>query len=230
MYYKRRQAAAVVALVVLALVIVLVLSRCSGGSSTPTAETSAAQSPTAAATSSNPSSEQASAKPAASDASEAASESAEGRPRDSKEPSARPGSTPVAADAKQSCELADLRISARTNQPNYREGEQPVFYMTVSNPTKADCVIDLDQEPLRFEVYDLNTNQRVWSDIDCNPAVSKGSQTFASGKERYFEAAWSRTASAPGACQNREPVPAAGYYLHTVLGTNPSQAVTFNLR
>lgn len=145
---------------------------------------------------------------------------AEGTTEESPEPTGAP---------KESCELSDLIITAGSNKPNFAPGEEPQLYMTVENPTAADCEVDLDDEVLRFEVYDLATNARVWADVDCNPAVETGTRVFPAGEERYFQAIWSRTTSAPERCSNRQPVPAGAYFLHTVIGDNPSQALTFNL-
>lgn len=130
---------------------------------------------------------------------------------------------------KQSCELSDLQISATSDKPSYEEGQLPEFYMTVKNPTAADCTIDLRDNPLRFEVYDLSTNRRVWSDLDCNQPVDGTSRIFPAGSERYYRAVWSRTDSEPGKCGQRNPVPAGSYFLHTVIGNNPSEAHPFNL-
>ncbi|WP_167382196.1 hypothetical protein [Corynebacterium suranareeae] len=137
--------------------------------------------------------------------------------------------TTAAADAKKTCELSDLVVSASTSQPTYTGTAQPELFMTVHNPTAADCEINLEEEVLRFEVYNLATNARIWSDVDCNPAVENGTSVFPAGEDRYFQATWSRTNSAPGQCDNRAAVPAGAYFLHTVIGSNPSQAVTFNL-
>ncbi|ANE04850.1 hypothetical protein [Corynebacterium crudilactis] len=138
-------------------------------------------------------------------------------------------SSSTAAEAKDSCELKDLIISASTNQPTFAGGAQPELFMTVHNPTAADCEIDLEKDVLRFEIYNLATNARIWSDVDCNPAVEDGTSVFPAGEDRYFQATWSRTNSAPGQCDNRAPVKAGAYFLHTVIGGNPSPAVTFNL-
>ena len=134
------------------------------------------------------------------------------------------------AERKNTCELSDLIVTATSDQAAYAPDVQPSFYMTVKNPTAADCVIDLGENVLRFEVYDLATNRRVWSDVDCNPAVDDTERTFPAGEERYYEAIWSRTSSAPGSCGDRTPVPAGGYYLHTLVGGNHSDAHPFNLR
>ncbi|AZA12762.1 hypothetical protein ACFPVT_10525 [Corynebacterium choanae] len=130
---------------------------------------------------------------------------------------------------KDTCTLADLVITATSDKASYNPGEAPKFYMTISNPTTADCTINLDEELLRFEVYDLATNRRVWSDVDCNSSEGEGERTFTAGKDVSYEAVWSRTESAPGACSVRPEAPAGGYYLHALIGDNHSDALTFNL-
>ena len=141
-----------------------------------------------------------------------------------------PTATTEAAPAKKgSCELGDLRVQASSNQPSYAEGAQPVFYMEVENPTDTDCVINLDDNPLRFEVYDMASNERIWSDIDCYPPVVGGTVDFAPGEKRRWEARWSGTASQPGQCDDRAEVKAGSYFLHGVIGENASEASPFNI-
>ncbi len=150
----------------------------------------------------------------AEEVSEGASKSAE--PRDS-------------VTAKGSCELADLEIEASADHPNYNAGDLPSFFMTVRNPTDTDCEIDLSESVLRFEVYTLDTNQRVWADVDCNDPIGKGEKVFKAGEETYFKAEWSRLYSDPQTCSGRAEVAPGGYYLHAVIGDNASAPFAFNL-
>ncbi|AIU33404.1 hypothetical protein VH13_09150 [Corynebacterium ulcerans] len=220
-YYQRRRAAAVVALVVVVLLIVWVLSTIGGGDTENTNVADSGASVAETTTSTARASETSGHSSQKSTESEKTSEA--------QKSSAEPSSS-VAADAKTTCAVEDLVVSAASDQANYGAKAQPKFFMTVKNPTKADCEINADENPLRFEVYNLATNQRIWSDIDCNQAVAKGKTVFKAGEERYFEAIWSRTGSAPKQCSGRQPVPAGSYYLHTVIGGNPSPAYTFNLQ
>lgn len=150
-------------------------------------------------------------------------------PTSSTEPTQPSEETAAAPVKKGSCELADLKIHASSNQPSYAVGVQPVFYMEVENPTDADCVINLDDDLLRFEVYDMATNDRIWSDTDCYPPVAAGNVEFAPGEKRRWEARWSATASQPGQCDNRPEVKAGSYFLHGVIGDNASDASPFNI-
>ena len=148
---------------------------------------------------------------------------------ESSEASAIESESAEPAEPKDSCELADLRIEASSDRPAYPGDVQPTFYMTVANPTAADCEINLDDAELRFEVYNLETNERVWADTDCYPSVLTGDEVFPAGDERRFQAVWSRLGSAPGQCNARRDVGTGSFYLHAVIGDNPSDAYPFNL-
>lgn len=220
--YQRRRVAALVIIVVVVVLLVWVLSMVGGSSNDeatePAAETTSESTPAAETETTAVESET---------ESESQTETESESARESED--AEASSEPVAADAKDTCQLSDLKITASSDKATYGEGELPTFYMTVENPTKADCEINLDDQELRFEVYNLGTNQRMWADTDCYPSVQEGEQTFESGKKRHFQATWSRQTSAPEQCNNRSAVEPGGYYLHAVIGDNPSAAHTFNL-
>lgn len=226
--YKRRRLAALVILLVVVALIIWGISSLGGGSADETENTAATSSleSTSVADSAAPSTtgETPEETTSTGDAAGSSVDSA-GKPTSPSE-STEPAETSAPKD---SCELSDLVITAGSNKPNFAPGEQPQLFMTVSNPTAEDCEIDLDDNVLRFEVYNLANNARVWSDVDCNPAVETGTRIFPAGEERYFQAIWSRTTSAPEQCSSRQLVSAGSYFLHTVIGQNPSQALTFNL-
>ena len=153
------------------------------------------------------------------------------------EPSSEPSEpAPVASSSVEAapartgaCELKDLRITAMPNQPSYVAGTQPVFYMEVENPTDTDCVIDLDENILRFEVYNMRTNEKMWADTDCYEPVVAGTQTYKAGQKQGYQARWSGTVSQPGQCEDRPAIEPGSYFLHTVIGDNASDAAPFNI-
>lgn len=215
-YVRRRVAAVVVLLVVIGLLVWGMVAFANRGDE-PEAPV-ASETTTTETTATTASSEESTTETTAASTSEEASE--------------EPSETTVAAEGaegKETCELADLRITATSDRPGYGPNVQPTFYMTVANPTDADCEINLDDEQLRFEVYNLENNNRVWADTDCYPSVLGGDETFEAGDERSFQAVWSRLESQPGQCSNRTPVEAGPYFLHAVIGSNPSDAHPFNL-
>lgn len=132
---------------------------------------------------------------------------------------------------KKDCTLADLQVTATSDQPNYGD-EQPTLAITVHNPTGGECRVNLDEQQLRFEVYDLATYERVWSDVDCNDSEGHGELVLAPGEEVNYAATWSRLTSAPNKCseEDRVPVPSGSYIFYGVIGDNNSDAYTFNMR
>ena len=211
---RRRVAALVILLVVVALLVwaLSAMARSGGSGSDEAVETSTEQTvnPTVAT------------EPTVAAPEESASESAS--------PSEEPSSSVEAAPARTgACELKDLRIKALPNQPSYAAGTEPVFYMEVENPTDTDCVIDLDENILRFEVYDMRTNERMWADTDCYQPVVSGTQTYKAGEKQGYQARWSGTVSQPGKCDDRPAIEPGSYFLHTVIGDNASEAAPFNI-
>ena len=216
--YMRRRVAALVVLLVLAALIIWGLSAWAGNSGGDDEATSATATEPAPVTEPTVPAPEESTSASSEASSTVSSTAASTEPSSSEEPL-----------ASGKCELSDLRISASSDKPSYGPDEQPTFYMMVDNPTDTDCVLDISDGDLRFEVYDMATNQRVWADTDCYPSVTTGRQTFEAGTEKPFEARWSRADSKPGQCEGRQPVPAGSYYLHTVIGDNASDAMPFNL-
>lgn len=221
-YMRRRVAALVIILVVVGLVVWGLTAWARSGSGSPDgAESTAPATPT----------EQVTTEPTVPEPTDEATTTttpttagtSPAQPTGSTEPS-------VNAAGKTTCELQDLSIEASTSAPSYAVGEQPVFYMKVDNPTAADCQVNLDEQQLRFEVYEMASNRRVWSDTDCYPSVVVGQETFKPNEPRTFQARWSGTGSQPGQCANREPVGPGSYYLHAVIGNDASNPVDFTLR
>lgn len=220
--YQRRRVAALVILVLVVLLLIWAASALFGGSdeASAPAPSSAAQD---TAASKSTASEQPQTEQPEGEESAAARESEAAEETTSASAAAKP------AGGKETCELGDLRITASLAKENVPAGELPEFYMKVQNPTAADCTIDLDEQQLRFEVYDMRSNERIWSDTDCYAAVETGEQKFAAGADRAFAAEWSRKGSQPGKCSNRPETPAGSYYVHAVIGDNPSPAAPFEL-
>ncbi len=149
----------------------------------------------------------------------------------SEEPRPLPGSTTVTEVDKDHCELGDLVLTARTNQPNYGSDDKPQLSLIMQNPTRGDCEIDLDEATLRFEVFDLATNRKVWSDLDCHDSEGQGTQVIEAGEEATFAVTWSRLSSSPGKCgeSERTEVPAGNYVVYGLVGSRNSEPATFNL-
>lgn len=225
--YKRRRVAALIIVIVLAVVLIWAAVAAFGSDSDDSVAASSESS--AATTSAETTSESSTTSADSTSESESESESAsESEAKDGASESKEPEESVHAA--KDTCSLEDLEV--RTSMLNYSvpDGELPKFFMTVTNPTAADCKIDLDENSLRFEVYKMADNQRVWSDTDCYASVQTGEQTFPAGKDLKFEAEWSRQASEPGKCTDRPAAEPGAYFAHTVIGDNSSPPQDFTLR
>lgn len=148
--------------------------------------------------------------------------------------SAEPSETEAVPDdvaSKETCGLDDLRLSVRPGAPTFRDGQQPNFFLEVTNPTSGECDIDLSEDELRFEVFTMDSGySRVWGDTDCNSPTSTGRLRLDPDQSRTFEmTAWSRTTSSPDSCDNREPVGNGAYMVYGHIGDNTSESQTFNL-
>lgn len=221
-YVRRRVAALVILLVVVVLVIWGLTAWAKSGGAPETENATVTQTAESA-----PVTEPTVPEPSESTTSSSSSTSSSATATSSGTATSASPTTSVAA--KGSCELKDLQITAATAQASFPASSEPKFYMEVRNPTDTDCVIDLNSETMRYEVYDMATNKRVWADTDCYPAVETGTKTFPAGETLTFDATWSGTASQPGQCSNRQPVAAGAYYLHGVIGNNASDAAPFNI-
>ncbi|WP_237792364.1 hypothetical protein [Corynebacterium accolens] len=227
--YKRRRVAALIIVIVLAVVLIWAAVAAFGGESDDSVAASSESS--AATTSAETTSESSTTSADSTSESESESESdsaSEPEAKDGASESKEPEESVHAA--KDTCSLEDLEV--RTSMLNYSvpDDELPKFFMTVTNPTAADCKIDLDENSLRFEVYKMTDNERVWSDTDCYASVQTGEQTFPAGKDLKFEAEWSRQASEPGKCTDRPTAEPGAYFAHTVIGDNSSPPQDFTLR
>lgn len=224
--YRRRRIAAVVVLVVVLVLIVLGLRACSGGGDGATEQDASATTSTetqswpASASATGTSTETTSESAAAS-----GSSSTSGKPSGSASPS-----TSAAAEPGESCVPGDLQLAVRAGAPGYGPGENPDFYLTVTNPGDQPCNLDLDEAPLSFDVFALSDYGRVWGDTDCNDPTSQGTTALPAGEAKSFKmSGWSRTTSAPGQCDAREPVSAGSYMVYGHVGDATSEPGTFNL-
>ena len=230
--YVRRRVAALVAILVLVIVLIWAATALFSGSEEPGTESQQAAASDTLAPSEEATSAVETTESTAAEGSAEASKSAEPKEgeQDKEAPSSEAKPEELTVDpTKTTCSLQDLKVLAKTNEDSVPADKMPTFYLEVFNPTTADCSIDLDEEQLRFEVYKMGSNERVWADTDCYASVETGKQTFKSGETRYFQADWSRKRSEPGKCTEREEAEPGAYFLHSVIGENYSPALPFNL-
>ena len=219
--YQRRRAAALILILVVVAALIIAWAVGRGGkddASQQAAATSSLAQPVDAPTSA----------PSAAPTSSAAEAPASDGAPSAESSAAAPSESAAASEApKNSCTVDDLKVSVKTVEASYKDGALPVFVMDVENPTAVDCDIDLDQNKLRFEVYAMGTNARVWADTDCYPSVQTGRTTFKAGATQQFQATWSRKGSEPEKCTDRPIAEDGHYFAHGIIGDNYSEAYTF---
>lgn len=226
--YRRRRVAALVVLVVLVAAVVLVVRWALGGDDGGADTAAGSSSPSETITEERPDGESVTAAPGAS-TSESASASASASSSETA-PYLEPSAPPETID-KDTCDVADLKLTVQSDQPSYRGDARPTFSLILYNPTNADCVIDLDQQKVRFETYTMADYRRVWSDVDCHDSEGTGRETIRPHEEVVYESTWGLRTSAPGKCSDAERVPAerGPYLVYGLLGDRNSEAATFNL-
>ncbi|HIW96100.1 MAG TPA: hypothetical protein H9867_06430 [Candidatus Corynebacterium gallistercoris] len=208
----RRRIAAVVALVLVVLLLWWIIGAITGGDDNQADTANTAQQTQVSETTTSAKSTE-------------SSESAE--PSESKTTKA---SESKKATAQESCTLEDLEITATPGSVSFGADRQPNFFAKISNPTDADCMVDFDDNELKFEVFTMNNYQRVWGDTDCNDPEVTGEVDVPAGESVNYELkAWSKTTSAPGECGDRQPVGAGSYLLYAHVGEKTSQPATFNM-
>lgn len=221
--YQRRRAAALILILVVVAALIIAWTVGRGG------KDDASQQAAATSSLAQPADAPSSAPSAAPTSSAAEAPASDGAPS-AESSAAAPSESAAASEApKNSCTVDDLKVGVKTVEASYKDGALPVFVMDVENPTAVDCDIDLDQNKLRFEVYKMGTNARVWADTDCYPSVQTGRTTFKAGATQQFQATWSRKGSEPGQCSDRPVAEAGHYFAHGIIGDNYSEGYTFNL-
>ena len=214
--YRRRRIAALVLAIALILVIVGIVRWVAGGSGGTDEDTNQAADVTESVTVSRDDGVENTSAPAG----------------HSSEPySTTPSAEESEAVDKDTCELADLNLTVTADSPNYG-ATNPRFALTLANPTNGDCEIDLDQDTLRFEVYDMVTFERIWSDLDCHDSEGSGTETIEAGEEVVYDVNWSPKSSAPGKCteSDRQDVESGSYLVYGLVGDRNADPYTFNIR
>ena len=220
-YIRRRIAAVVILVVVIGVIWALISLVSGGGDSENTASTESAITTSEQQDMTSSPEPPKGTEPSESKDEKASEEKSEDKSKDSENKE----------EKKDSCSLADLQVTARPGAPTFNAEQQPNFFVKIENPTNADCDINFDDSPLKFEVFTMGNYERVWGDIDCNEPEVVGDTKIKAGESVNYEmAAWSRTTSAPGKCEDRKPVDPGSYLLYAHVGDNTSQPASFNLQ
>lgn len=241
--YTRRRIAALVAILAVVALVVWALTAFARSGGDDSAETTTAPASTLVTTPTEPNPGETSAagsatETTATDATAADAKSSDAAATEDGEPG-RAGEPTDKADAaalaaKKTCELQDLQLTTELNKTAFSPDEpasERKFSVVVHNPTGGDCVINTDDNQLRFAAFSITREgyQQIWSDTDCNKPMITGEEIFPAGESRRFTAAWSGLDSAPDRCDARQPAAAGAYAAFGFLGEKSSDPVTFNI-
>ncbi|RJO71227.1 hypothetical protein D5S18_25290 [Nocardia panacis] len=227
--YWRRRVFAIAALVLaLALVIWVALMVARRGSSEPAA----------AAASSTPAASHRSAEPSKSGdpANKSAEAAAAGKPSAGAEASpVKPSGPPVtsaavlAAPPPGQCPDQSLAVKVTVEQPTYKSGEQPVFWIVITNISQVACSRDLGSGLQQVSVQTLDGQRRMWSSTDCYPDGQPDIRALNRGEQAGFTVTWSGSTSQQTCAGERVQVPAGAYAVVAQLGSIRSAAEPFNI-
>lgn len=129
------------------------------------------------------------------------------------------------------CDDKSLKVEVRPSAANFDAGSQVLLYAEITNTSDTTCDRDLAGAPLTFEVYRLDDNTRVWSSTDCTKLEDEDKVDLAPKKPVLRQIEWSGRISQPGACEQRDRLPAepGAYQVYALVGEVFSPAATFNL-
>jgi hypothetical protein len=149
-----------------------------------------------------------------------------GAPSTAPAPSAPAPSAPSPPPAQ--CADGSLRVTARTDQPRYAEGEHPLFSLVITNTGSVPCTRDLDAARQAMAVV-RKPGDGLWGSNDCSPAHSSDVRTLAPGQDATFTVRWAGRTSLPGCAGERTTVPPGDYQLLTRLDGIVSDPTRFTL-
>lgn len=129
------------------------------------------------------------------------------------------------------CADDSLQVQVRPAAANFEAGSTVLLYAQITNSGDTTCDRDLNGAPLTFEVYRLDDNRRVWASTDCTKPEGEDVVNLAPNKSVLRQIEWSGRVSQPGACQQRDRLPAeaGSYQVYALVGDVFSPAATFNL-
>ncbi len=121
-----------------------------------------------------------------------------------------------------------MKLVATTGAPTYRQGQQPVLGVSVTNTGPVGCTRDLSGNLQVFSVYTA-AGLRVWSTADCFPGQGTDIRTLAAGTNVQYSVKWSETTSNPGCSAARVPVPVGRYQVRVQIGSLQASAAALTI-
>ncbi|PXW35432.1 UNVERIFIED_CONTAM: hypothetical protein DES50_101377 [Williamsia faeni] len=139
------------------------------------------------------------------------------------------GQTPAPVPASGLCPDQNISVVLYTDKPAYKEGEQPIFTIAVTNAGLSECTRDVGKAMQSVTVLNLAGDRRIWASGDCAPVAGVNNQLLKPGQQVQDTIQWSGTTSTPGCQTPREPVVPGAYQAIAKIGEKPSAPITFNI-
>ena len=131
------------------------------------------------------------------------------------------------ASAVVACIGAQLTISAGSQAPTYKVGDQPVLTLQVTNNGPGNCSQDLADSQVELRVY--NGAARVWGSHDCLIQPGTDVKTLVAGTTVGVQITWSGLSSQPACAGTRQRVGAGTYTLYPYLAGAQGTAAQFSI-
>ena len=122
------------------------------------------------------------------------------------------------------CGVADIEVTAHTDQDSYASGVTPSLWLSVKNVGAVECELPVGSD---VQEYTVDSGSREapdvwWSSTHCQTAGVPMMITLKPGEERSTTPlTWDRTRSAPDTCETSRPAAPGGgasYHLSVKVG------------
>jgi hypothetical protein len=131
------------------------------------------------------------------------------------------------ASAVVACIGAQLTVSAGSQAPTYKVGDQPVLTLLVTNNGPGNCTQDLADSQVQLVVY--NGAARVWGSHDCLIQPGTDLKTLVAGSTVGVQITWSGLSAQPACAGTRQRVGAGTYTLYPYLAGAQGTAAQFSI-
>jgi hypothetical protein len=125
------------------------------------------------------------------------------------------------------CVATQLTVSAGSQAPSYKVGDQPVLVLQVLNNGPANCTQDLADTQVELRVY--NGAARVWGSHDCQIEPGTSVKTLVAGTPVGVQVTWSGLSSQPACAGTRQRVGAGTYTVYPYLAGAQGVVAQFSI-
>ncbi|MEV6772716.1 hypothetical protein AB0N05_29170 [Nocardia sp. NPDC051030] len=127
------------------------------------------------------------------------------------------------------CPDQSLAVKVNVGQPTYKNGEQPVFGIVITNISSATCERDMGSGLQLVSVQSLDGQRKLWSSTDCYPDGTPDVRSLNPGQQAAFTVTWSGATSQPACAGDRVPVSPGPYTVVAQIGSVRSSPEPFNI-